>query len=107
MIVGSTRNGPIAGNRPRPRGYAGRSGRDGLRGGVNAIRAGEVAGRVRVGGLLVTDNTLWSGKVADLSVKDNDTEGVRESNKMLYADDRYCPVLIPLRDGVAVGLRLK
>ena len=67
----------------------------------------KVAGRVRVGGLLVTDNTLWSGKVADLSVKDSDTEGVRESNKMLYADDRYCPVLIPLRDGVAVGLRVK
>jgi caffeoyl-CoA O-methyltransferase len=67
----------------------------------------KVAGRVRVGGLFVTDNTLWSGKVADSSVKDSDTEGVRESNRMLYADDRYCPVLIPLRDGVALGLRVK
>src|SRR5216117_240308 len=62
----------------------------------------KVAGRVRVGGLFVTDNTLWSGKVADLTLSDPDTEGVRESNKMLYSDDRYYPVIIPLRDGVAV-----
>jgi caffeoyl-CoA O-methyltransferase len=67
----------------------------------------KAAGRVRVGGLLVTDNTLWSGKVADRTVNDPDTAGVRESNKMLYADDRYCSVLIPLRDGIALGLRVK
>jgi caffeoyl-CoA O-methyltransferase len=67
----------------------------------------KAAGRVRVGGLLVTDNVLWSGRVADSSVTDTDTEGVRLFNQMLYSDERYCPAIIPLRDGVAVGLRVK
>ena len=67
----------------------------------------KVAGRVRVGGLFVTDNVLWSGRVADSSVKDADTEGVRIFNEMLYSDDRYCPAIIPLRDGVAIGLRVR
>ena len=67
----------------------------------------KVAGRVRVGGLFVTDNVLWSGRVADSSLKDADTEGVRVFNEMLYSDDRYCPAIIPLRDGVAIGLRVR
>ena len=67
----------------------------------------KVAGRVRVGGLFVTDNVLWSGRVADSSIKDADTEGVRVFNEMLYSDDRYCPAIIPLRDGVAIGLRVR
>ena len=67
----------------------------------------KAAGRVRVGGLLVTDNVLWSGRVADKSVKDRDTEGVRSFNKMLYADERYYTAIIPLRDGVAIGLRVQ
>jgi caffeoyl-CoA O-methyltransferase len=66
----------------------------------------KVAGRVRVGGLFVTDNVLWSGRVADRRVKDEDTEGVREFNKLLFADERYYSTIIPLRDGVAIGLRL-
>src|SRR5215831_14012145 len=41
----------------------------------------KAAGRVRVGGLFITDNVLWSGRVADSSVKDDDTEGVRSFNK--------------------------
>ncbi|HYR90245.1 MAG TPA: O-methyltransferase [Terriglobia bacterium] len=67
----------------------------------------KAAGRVRVGGLLVTDNVLWSGRVADKSVKDRDTAGVRSFNKMLYADERYYTTIIPLRDGVAIGLRVQ
>jgi caffeoyl-CoA O-methyltransferase len=67
----------------------------------------KAADRVRVGGLLVTDNVLWSGRVTDRSVTDRDTEGVRMFNQMLYADERYCPAIIPLRDGVAIGLRVR
>lgn len=61
----------------------------------------KAAGRVRVGGLLVTDNVLWSGQVADSSARDRDTEGIRLFNEMLYSDERYCSTIIPLRDGVA------
>ncbi len=67
----------------------------------------KAAGRVRVGGLFITDNVLWSGRVADASVRDEDTEGVREFNRLLFADDRYQSTIIPLRDGVAIGLRVR
>ena len=67
----------------------------------------KAANRVRIGGLLVSDNVLWSGRVADSSVKDNQTEGIRTFNKLLYADDRYYSTVMPIRDGVAVGLRVR
>jgi predicted O-methyltransferase YrrM len=67
----------------------------------------KAAGRVRVGGLLVTDNVLWSGRVADPSLKDADTEGIRLFNEMMYSDGRYSVSIIPLRDGVAVALRVR
>jgi predicted O-methyltransferase YrrM len=67
----------------------------------------KAAGRVRVGGLFVTDNVLWSGRVADPSVNDDDTQGVRSFNKLLFADDRYYSTVVPLRDGLTVGLRVR
>jgi predicted O-methyltransferase YrrM len=67
----------------------------------------KAANRVRIGGLFVSDNVLWSGRVADSSVKDKQTEGIRSFNKLLYADDRYYSTIMPIRDGVAVGLRVR
>jgi caffeoyl-CoA O-methyltransferase len=60
--------------------------------------------RLRRGGLLLTDNTLWSGKVAQ-AAKDAETRGVQRFNKMIYASRELFPVIIPLRDGVAVCLK--
>ena len=65
------------------------------------------AHRVRVGGLLVSDNALWGGSVADPGVNDADTEGVREFNRLLYGDSRYLTTISPIRDGVSVGLRVR
>jgi predicted O-methyltransferase YrrM len=62
--------------------------------------------KVRVGGLIVTDNTLWSGKVYDKAVKDKDTQGVREYNRVAFSDPRLLSTLVPLRDGVTVSLRV-
>jgi caffeoyl-CoA O-methyltransferase len=67
----------------------------------------KAAHRVRIGGLLVTDNVLWSGRVADPAVKDRDTAGVRMFNKMLFSDTRFSSTMIPLRDGVSIGLRVR
>lgn len=67
----------------------------------------KVAGRVRVGGLLVSDNVLWSGRVANASIRDRDTSSVRKFNKLLFSDKRYESTIIPLRDGVAIGLRVR
>src|SRR5262245_8675627 len=49
----------------------------------------KAANRVRIGGLLLSDNVLWSGRVADPSEKDDRTQGIRSFNKLLYTDERY------------------
>jgi predicted O-methyltransferase YrrM len=73
------------------------------------------AARVRKGGLFITDNALWSGKVTYAAgnpgqAKDPDrlpqTEGVVELNRLLYSSSDWYTTIVPLRDGVAVALRL-
>jgi predicted O-methyltransferase YrrM len=61
--------------------------------------------RLRRGGLLVTDNTLWSGRVTR-KAKDAATRGIQEFNRQTYATKALFPVLIPLRDGVTVCQKL-
>ncbi|MDA4131280.1 MAG: O-methyltransferase [Thaumarchaeota archaeon] len=61
---------------------------------------------LKVGGFLVADNTLWRGQVANLSAKDVDTKTLREYNKRVYADNRLHPIIVPLRDGVTVAMKL-
>lgn len=59
--------------------------------------------KLRRGGLLITDNTLWSGKAARPAAEDDkETKGVQEFNRLVYASKELYPVLIPLRDGVTV-----
>jgi caffeoyl-CoA O-methyltransferase len=61
--------------------------------------------RLRRGGLFITDNALWYGKVA----RDDDdkyTAGVREFNRLIYAADDLYPTVLPIRDGLAVCLKL-
>ncbi len=60
--------------------------------------------RLRPGGLFICDNMLWSGKVAGPE-QDDDTRGVRELTRLLYADPHLHTTILPLRDGVSVSLR--
>jgi predicted O-methyltransferase YrrM len=73
------------------------------------------AAHVRKGGLFLADNTLWSGKVAyaagndDMAGEaepDETTKGVVELNRLLYGSPDWYTTIVPLRDGVAVALRL-
>lgn len=61
------------------------------------------APRIRPGGLLLADNVLWSGKVADAGVRDPQTLGIREFNRALFARSEFESVIVPLRDGVAIA----
>jgi len=61
------------------------------------------AKRVRPGGYLLADNTLWSGRVADAGADDAATRGIREFNRRLFARPDFTAVIVPLRDGVAVA----
>jgi predicted O-methyltransferase YrrM len=59
--------------------------------------------KLKRGGLLVTDNTLWSGKAArPAPADDKNTLGIQEFNRLVYSSKELYPVLIPLRDGVTV-----
>lgn len=62
--------------------------------------------RLRPGGLLVTDNALWGGDVADPSVHDAATEAIRVYVERVATHPRLRTTVLPLRDGVAVSVRL-
>jgi predicted O-methyltransferase YrrM len=65
--------------------------------------------RVRVGGLYLCDNVLWSGRVArEASSSDEaSTRAIREHNEAIYADADFTPAIVPTRDGVMAALRLR
>jgi predicted O-methyltransferase YrrM len=55
------------------------------------------------GGLVVVDNTLWSGRVADAAVTDADTVALRHFNEVLHRDDRVDLSLVPIGDGLTLA----
>jgi predicted O-methyltransferase YrrM len=59
------------------------------------------------GGIILSDNVLWSGKVIE-EVKANDvtTKILLEYNKLLKEDSRVETVLLPIRDGLTVSRKL-
>jgi predicted O-methyltransferase YrrM len=67
---------------------------------------GVIVDRVRTGGLLITDNMLWSARILDANDKSDATEGVRELTSLVYADKRWIPAIVPLRDGMLVAVRV-
>jgi caffeoyl-CoA O-methyltransferase len=63
--------------------------------------------RVRVGGYIICDNALWSGKpLRPSSQQDPDTRGVTRYNKEAFGAIDLLTTIVPLRDGVAVSLKL-
>ena len=65
--------------------------------------------RVRVGGLYISDNMLWSGRVTGESdepdVRAGWTEAIAETNEAVAQDPNWRSFIVPLRDGVLVALR--
>jgi caffeoyl-CoA O-methyltransferase len=63
--------------------------------------------KLKRGGLLVTDNTLWSGRAARPAAPgDKHTLAVQEFNRLTYASQELYTVLLPLRDGVTICRKL-
>ena len=60
---------------------------------------------LRSGGLLLIDNTLWSGTVADDSIDDSDTVALRELNKKIHRDERVEMSLLPISDGLTLVMK--
>jgi predicted O-methyltransferase YrrM len=60
--------------------------------------------KLRKGGLFVTDNVLWSGKVAQKN-PDKTTKAILEFNRLLYGSSELFTTILPIRDGVAVAVK--
>jgi caffeoyl-CoA O-methyltransferase len=60
---------------------------------------------VRPGGLIVVDNTLWSGEVANPDNREADTRALREFNDALHSDARIDLALLPVGDGLTLARR--
>jgi caffeoyl-CoA O-methyltransferase len=60
--------------------------------------------RLRKGGLFVTDNVLWSGRVVDKN-PDKTTKAILEFNRLLYGSPDLFTTVLPIRDGVAVAVK--
>lgn len=59
--------------------------------------------KVRPGGLIIADNTLWDGKVLDVAKSsDKQTIGIQQFNDMIAKDDRVEKVILPIRDGLTL-----
>jgi len=64
-----------------------------------------VAPRLRKGGLFITDNVLWSGRVAEKNPSEASTKAILEFNRNLYAANEFYTTILPIRDGLAVALK--
>jgi caffeoyl-CoA O-methyltransferase len=61
---------------------------------------------VKVGGYIIADNVLWSGKVIDSTQNDKDTQLLREYNQLNHKDNRVEEVLFPIRDGLMIARKI-
>ncbi|HEX2235511.1 MAG TPA: O-methyltransferase [Actinomycetota bacterium] len=65
--------------------------------------------RVRIGGLYVCDNMLWSGRVTG-EVEEDDrgwTDAIGATNRAIFEDPDWRSTIVPLRDGVVVAVRVR
>lgn len=60
--------------------------------------------RVKSGGLFITDNVLWSGRVSKAS-PDATTKAILEFNKLIYESKDLFTTILPIRDGIAVCVK--
>jgi predicted O-methyltransferase YrrM len=58
---------------------------------------------LRVGGLAIFDNVLWSGRVADPADRDAETVALRDTAAVIRSDDDWMPALLTIGDGLLVA----
>lgn len=66
----------------------------------------ELVPRLRPGGWIVADNTLWGGQVVDVDESDDSLTALRAYNDRAHQDERVTTVLLALADGLTVSQKL-
>ena len=64
-----------------------------------------VAPRLRKGGLFITDNVLWKGRVSETNPTESRTKAILEFNQLLSSSPDFFTTILPIRDGVAVAVK--
>lgn len=59
---------------------------------------------VRKGGVILSDNVLWSGRIIDPENQEENTQVLRKYNQDLFNDDRVDVVLLPIGDGISMAI---
>jgi len=62
-----------------------------------------IESKLRSGGILITDNLLWSGRIFDRKDRSADTQGVRKLTRLVFNSPVWTASIIPIRDGVLVA----
>ena len=62
--------------------------------------------KLKIGGLIVADNVLWSGKVTE-DVSDNETQSIKNFNAKVKNDERVENLIVGIRDGIMVCQKIK
>jgi predicted O-methyltransferase YrrM len=61
--------------------------------------------KLRPGGVLITDNVLWSGRVFDEDDDSEQTEAIREFTRLVTTSTDWSTSIVPIRDGLVVAIR--
>lgn len=61
--------------------------------------------KLRVGGMLIIDNMIWSGRVWDDSDSSSSTVAIRKFSQTIANDPRWITTLVPVRDGLIVAMK--
>jgi len=64
-----------------------------------------IAEKLKPGGILITDNLLWSGRIFDPADASPATEGVREFTRRITQDPGWNCSIVPIRDGLLVAVK--
>lgn len=62
--------------------------------------------KLHKGGLLITDNALWYGRVIQPIPERESTKGVQEYNRLAFSDPRVFSTIIPVGDGICVSIKI-
>jgi len=57
--------------------------------------------KIDIGGYIIADNVLWSGKVLEEN-KDEETQSIEDYNQLIHSDERVDNILFPIRDGLMI-----
>jgi predicted O-methyltransferase YrrM len=67
----------------------------------------QIMEKLRPGGVILSDNVLWSGKVVEPVKKDDEsTRALLEYNRLLAEDERLETVMLPVRDGLTISRKI-